>query len=233
MIVKASRAGIEHARDDDQAPAMGNVSYLLAAPEAREAWLVDPAWDVPGLLRQVEALGCELKRVLLTHNHADHAGGFIFGIQIPGIDDVEAALGNSVPVSVHAADLPQLARAFPGLEPLLEPLPDSPLELAGEEVRVLRTPGHTPGSVCYVASGTIFTGDTLFAQGCGRVDLPGGNAERMLESLRALKNADPELLLAPGHVYGLPRLSPAGDSGLPWSLTLGGTIARNGDFADL
>ena len=115
----------------------------------------------------------------------------------------------------------------------MEPLPDSPLELAGEEVRVLHTPGHTPGSVCYVASGTIFTGDTLFARGCGRVDLPGGDAERMLASLRALKEADPELLLAPGHTYGLSRSDFSAAEGLPWRLSLGETVARNGDFADL
>ncbi len=220
MLIQRSRAGVDHAREDDQAPAMANISYLLASPVLGEAWLVDPAWDVPGLLRQIADLGCRATRVLLTHTHADHCGGFIFGVQIPGLDDLEKILGLSVPVSVHPAEREGLLKTFPELEKVVEPLDEAvPLRLGDETVDWIHAPGHSPGSVCYRADGCIFTGDVLFARGCGRVDLPGGDPRAMVASLRLLRDEDPELRLCPGHSYGKTD-----------GATLGGALAALGEL---
>lgn len=162
---------------------MANFAYLLA-DDAGEGLLVDPAWDVPLLLKEAEAAGIRVRAILATHGHHDHVNG------IP-----EAKRATGAPVHAHrSADHPHDV-----------PLDDGQVFRVGAlEVRVVHTPGHRFDSVCYVVDGThVLTGDTLFVGECGRVDLPGSSVPDMWRSLNAILPALPDhLVVLPGHDYG-------------------------------
>lgn len=184
---------------------MENLAYLIGSASRREAWLVDPAWDVDGLLDRAEADGVRVVGALVTHYHPDHVGGSLFGMEIPGL--ARLLERHPVPVHVHAREVEGLRR-LTGLEAsdLVAHEGGDVLELGDVRVRLLHTPGHTPGSQCFLveergAEGHLVSGDTLFLGSCGRVDLPGSDPEAMYESLRSLARLPDATQLFPGHRY--------------------------------
>jgi hydroxyacylglutathione hydrolase len=178
--------------------------------------VVDPAYDVGGLFEVLEADGMRCTGVLATHYHADHIGGSLMGYPVEGVTAVlERA---QVPVHVQRAEAPWVVRAAGVSESDLE-LHDSGdvVEVGELEVELVHTPGHTPGSQCFSVAGRLVSGDTLFLDGCGRTDLPGGDPEQMYQSLTTrLARFGDDTLLYPGHLY-----SPEP------SATLGETRRRN------
>ncbi|OGO58748.1 MAG: hypothetical protein A2V85_15190 [Chloroflexi bacterium RBG_16_72_14] len=173
--------------------------HLLADPASREAIAIDTA--IPCLRWIADALAARdwtLKLIVSTHGHWDHTG-----------DNAAVAEHTGARIAVHALDRERLTTP----EPLFAPFPIPPsvpaVDLAeGGEVRfgeirlrVLHTPGHTEGSVClYDADGGyLYSGDTLFAGGWGRVDLPGGSAEAMAASISRLAGLEDPLRVMPGH----------------------------------
>lgn len=173
--------------------------YVLADERSREAIAIDTA--IPSLAWIKGALadrGWTLKLIVSTHGHWDHTG-----------DNAAVAEHTGARIAVHAADRDRLTKP----EPLFAPFPIPPsvpaVELAeGGEVRfgdirlrVLHTPGHTEGSVCLLDNdeGHLFSGDTLFAGGWGRIDLPGGSGEAMVASIARLAELEPHLRVMPGH----------------------------------
>lgn len=181
---------------------MENFVYAIGCERTRQCVLVDPAWDVPGLLDVLDEDGMELTGALITHYHPDHCGGSMMGFSAPGLPELMAARPVHVYVNEHeAAGLKQVTG-----------LSDSDLHLttSGEklsvgdmEVEFLHTPGHTPGSQCFRVGKGLVSGDTLFIQGCGRVDLPGGDAEEMYRTLTTkLARLPDDTILYPGHNYG-------------------------------
>jgi glyoxylase-like metal-dependent hydrolase (beta-lactamase superfamily II) len=185
---------------------MANLAYLVGSRSAREALVVDPAWSVDALLDRAEADGMKVVGALITHYHQDHVGGSIFGMEIEGV----ARLLERAPVPLHVnereaegtrritgASESDLARHAAGDE----------IALGGIRVRLLHTPGHTPGSQCFLVEeagqpGRLVSGDTLFLDSCGRVDLPGSSPEDMYYSLnRTLRALPDETVLYPGHLY--------------------------------
>ncbi len=173
--------------------------YVLADEEAREAVAIDTAIPSVGWLTgELARRDLALKLIVSTHRHWDHVG-----------DNAAVQAATGAPIACHALDRHGLERP----EPLFAPFPIPPsvpaVELAeGGEIhfgslvlRVLHTPGHTEGSVCLLApdDGLLLSGDTLFAGGWGRVDLPGGSAEAMVESLSRLATLDDRLRVLPGH----------------------------------
>jgi hydroxyacylglutathione hydrolase len=184
---------------------MANLAYMIGSLSERKAYLVDPAWNVQGLLDQAAKDEIEIIGALVTHYHQDHVGGEIFGHQIEGL----AALLERHPVPIHANKLE--------VDGLIKVTGVSNSDIRGHDggdllqiggigVRLIHTPGHTPGSQCFLVeeadqSGHLVAGDTLFLNGCGRVDLPGSNPRAMYESLETLKTLPDDTTLYPGHLY--------------------------------
>jgi len=185
---------------------MANLAYVIGSTSTREAVIVDPAWSVDALLDQAEQDGMKVVGALATHYHQDHVGGEIFGLQIEGLDRLMTR--NPVPVHVNKHEAEGLARVT-GVSPsdLVSHEGGDTLELGQVRVRFLHTPGHTPGSQCFLVeeadtNGHLVSGDTLFLGSCGRVDLPGADPEAMYHSLNhTLKSLPDETLLFPGHLY--------------------------------
>lgn len=164
-----------------------NFVYLIGSLETREAAVVDPAWDVPRILEAAAQDEMRITKVLITHTHFDHINGVQ---EILKATDAEVYLHKK-----ELSDIPIRKSSLRGVE-------------GGDEVQVgpfalslLHTPGHTPGSVCFSVEDRLIAGDTLFIGGCGRCDLPGGDAEKMFQSLQRLRRLDDRTVLYPGHNY--------------------------------
>ena len=189
-------------KSDSSAQQMANFIYLIGDKNTRECVIVDPAWDIDGILKVIEGEEMTLKGSLVTHYHPDHVGGSIFGMNIKGLAELMEKSPAPVYVNKHEADgLKQVT----GLSDTDLRLTDSEEKIKGGEIDVtfLHTPGHTPGSQCFRVGDYLVAGDTLFLQGCGRVDLPGGDSEEMYHTLtRRLAKIQDEIVLYPGHNYG-------------------------------
>jgi glyoxylase-like metal-dependent hydrolase (beta-lactamase superfamily II) len=185
---------------------MVNFVYLIGDLEKRQCLVVDPAWDVDDLLKIAEADGMEVVGALATHYHPDHVGGDMFGTEVKGIPDLLARKG--VKVHCNREESPWIRRVTGVSGSDLVPHEGGDVVRVGEiDVRTLHTPGHTPGSQCFLVEGRLVAGDTLFLQGCGRTDLPGGDPDAMYRSLtQTLAKIPDDVVLYPGHLYD-PRSS--------------------------
>jgi hydroxyacylglutathione hydrolase len=181
---------------------MQNFVYLVGDREACECVVVDPAWDVQGVIDTAAADGMKLTGALGTHYHPDHVGGSIFGFGIEGI----AELVGKNPCKLHVHRLEgDGVRKVTGLSEsdLVRHDSGDRIRVGEVEIEWLHTPGHTPGSSCFRVGNALIAGDTLFLQGCGRVDLPGGDPEEMRRTLsQRLAALDDSIILYPGHAYG-------------------------------
>ena len=179
---------------------MANFTYVVGSRETREVVIVDPAWDIEGLLKHIDEKDYVLKGSLATHYHPDHVGGGMGGNNIKGVADLVGE--RSVKVYANRLEADGIKRVT-GLSESDIVRVDSgdKLDVGPVEVEFLHTPGHTPGSQCFRIKHTLVSGDTLFIDGCGRVDLPGSNTEDMFHSLQKLKALPDDTLLLPGHNY--------------------------------
>ena len=152
---------------------MQNFIYLIKDVASNRAAIVDPAWDVPSIDRLAQQLGVNITDVLLTHSHHDH---------INGIAEL---------LSRHDAQLHILSEEYrfwdsQDFQPTLHSGGDV-IQLGETQIKILHTPGHTPGSACYHIGDDLITGDTLFVFGCGRCDMHGGSPEQMLNTLKDMR----------------------------------------------
>ncbi len=186
-----------------EAASFANFIYLIEEEGSRRCALVDPAWDIAGLLALLDSRELQLEAVLLTHTHADHAGGALGGIQIEGIAELWGR--RPVPVLLHPLELPRLRGALGGRATSLkfELVEEGGRRALGREtLSFLHTPGHTPGALSILAGDALLTGDTLFVDECGRVDLEGSDPVAMWHSLQRLAALPGETRVLPGHDYG-------------------------------
>ncbi len=173
--------------------------YLIGCGRTREGLVIDPGGDAPRIIDAIGRLGIEVSLILDTHGHVDH---------VAANAAVQRATGAKL--LIHEADRELIERPHPfwsamvgGIEPSE---PDGTLA-EGDElqvgdliVRVLHTPGHTPGCVCFALDDLLLTGDTLFAGSVGRTDLPGGSMPTLRQSLRRIRDdCDPATRVLPGH----------------------------------
>ncbi len=166
---------------------MDNFSYLVWDEKTKDAVIIDPAWQPEKIADAVKKEGLKPAAVLLTHGHPDHVNAVRY-----------FTAGADLPVYLHAADAEMLEDRPAGLKNVS----DGDAVTAGTlKLDVMHTPGHTPGSVCYVAGDAVFTGDTLFIGECGRVDLPGSSAEDLYASFVRLAALPDGSTVYPGHSY--------------------------------
>ena len=169
-------------------------SYLVTADGA-SAVLIDCGGEEP--LAEAERRGLRVAAVLLTHGHFDHIGGCA-AAKRRGIS-VGCAAAEERLIAAQPAFAAQLGLRVPPFAPDFTFSGGDSLAYGGLTFRVLATPGHTPGGVCFACGGALFTGDTLFAGSVGRTDLPGGSAAELRESLRMLFALEGDYTVYPGH----------------------------------
>jgi len=204
-------AGRQVATSNPAASQMANFMYLLGDVANRQAFIVDPAWDVQSLIDVAQEDGYDVAGALVTHYHPDHVGGDLFGFSIEGVARLLEHKAVPVYVNKHEADgLKKVTGLSEGDLRRVES--DETVSLGEIPIRCLHTPGHTPGSQCFLVGDRLVAGDTLFVQGCGRVDLPGGDPDQMYESLtQKLAKLPTRTVLYPGHHYGPTETSTIGD----------------------
>ena len=204
-------AGRDFATANEIAAQMANFVYAIGDSATRQCVLIDPAWDVDGLLDRLDADGMTLIGALATHYHPDHVGGGMFGLHVEGLPRLLEK--RPVPIHVHADEGDGL-RLVTGVSEsdLVRHRGGDTLRVGGVDVQFLHTPGHTPGGQCFLAGGNLLAGDTLFVRGCGRVDLPGGDPEEMYRTLtQRLASLPDDIVLYPGHDYADRPNSTLGD----------------------
>ena len=189
---------------------MANYVYLVGDMETREVMVVDPAWDVGAILDVIDADDMKLTGALVTHYHPDHIGGDLFGHSIEGVPELLER--RPVKIHMHKEEAPYVKRTL-GLESsdFVAVDGETTVKVGELPIRIIHTPGHTPGSLCFLVAGNLVSGDTLFIGSCGRVDLPGSNPADLYASLtQKLKKLPDDTVLYPGHNYAPEHTSTIG-----------------------
>ena len=196
-------AGRDFAASDPIAQQMVNFAYLVGDRQTGEALVVDPAYAVRELVDIAGADGLRVTGALVTHYHQDHVGGSMMGWEIEGVaellalDDVDARIH----VNRHEAFGVKRVTGASDSDLVLHDSGDT-VTVGAVEVKLLHTPGHTPGSQCFLVAGKLVAGDTLFLDGCGRTDLPTADPDEMYFSLtQRLAVVPDDTILYPGHLY--------------------------------
>ena len=168
---------------------MQNFAYFIGDKETAQIAVVDPAWDVDLICQEAEKNNFKIVSILLTHGHYDHTDG------VPGL-----LSRHDVPVyiSEHESKI-----YMPDCKNLKKTKDREKIKIGNVNIECILTQGHTMGSQCFYVPGHLITGDTLFVHGCGRCDLPGGDAKKMYHSLYNIIGKLPdETIIYPGHFYG-------------------------------
>ena len=195
-------SGRDFAQGDEIAAQMRNFAYLIGDRQTGDCVVVDPAYAAGELVDALEADGLHLSGVLVTHHHPDHVGGSMMGFELKGLAELLERV--SVPVHVNSQEA-QFVSRITGI-----PMSDLTSHEHGDKVSVgaidielLHTPGHTPGSQCFLLDGRLVAGDTLFLEGCGRTDFPGGDSDEIFRSLQKIAQLPGDPTVFPGHWYSL------------------------------
>jgi glyoxylase-like metal-dependent hydrolase (beta-lactamase superfamily II) len=206
-------AGRDYARDDQIARQMVNFVYLIGDRETGEAIAVDPAYDPAELVDVLAADGMHLSGALITHYHPDHVGGDLGGWSIRGVADLLALPGVDARLHVQAEEAHGMKRVTGCSDSdLVLHASGDVVDVGSIPITLIHTPGHTPGSQCFFVDGRLVSGDTLFLDGCGRTDLPGGDTAALYESITQKLAVVPDnTVLYPGHLYSAEPNAPMGD----------------------
>lgn len=168
---------------------MGNLVYFIGDPLTNKVAVVDPAWETKAILKTAEKHSWQIVAVLLTHGHHDHINA------LP-----ELLKTVTVPVYISSQEAAFYRPDCPNLHFTVD---HAKIKVGNIDIECLYTPGHTPGCQCFRIGNRLMTGDTLFIDGCGRCDLPGGDPQTMIKTLIKLKAELPDdTIIYPGHSYG-------------------------------
>ena len=171
--------------------AYGTNCYIVHDSASETCCVIDPGYTPEKVLSEVDALGLTVEAILLTHGHFDHVGGVKEIAAETGCDVYLCADELTMPPQMTAGQLYYTKTYGEG----------DTLHLAGLTISVIRTPGHTPGSVCLLIDDAMFSGDTLFAGSYGRTDFPTGSGRQIAESVRRLLSTLPDdTMVYPGHM---------------------------------
>lgn len=165
--------------------------YILMDEDTKESAVIDPGGDADVLIKAIKDMSANPKYILLTHGHTDHTGGVL---------DLKQEF--KVPVYLNEADYEMIKSGeyiYGDINGKVDSFINDGdiLKLGAKEIKVIHTPGHTPGGVCFLVDNTVFTGDTLFAGSIGRTDFGGGDFETIIKSIKE------KLMMLPGEVVVL------------------------------
>ena len=201
LYFKQLLSGRDFGNTDNLAKQMVNFVYLIGDRETGESVIVDPAYDIDALLEILEEDGMQCSGVLATHYHPDHVGGSMMGYDIIGVKE----LLEHVSVPIHAQkEEAEFITKVTGIESkdVMEHSSGDIVTVGEIKIELIHTPGHTPGSQCFLVENRLVAGDTLFFGACGRTDLPGGDPAALYDSLHnRLSKVPDEATLFPGHLY--------------------------------
>ena len=170
---------------------MQNFTYIVEDDDTNEGIVIDPSWDLGEIQQIITRKNLKIKYIVNTHHHFDHT------------------LGNQGMVDFTGAQIIQHENSQ--LQKDIVVKNGDVIKFGNSELKVLHTPGHSKDSICLIGDGKLFSGDTIFVGNCGRVDLPGGSAKELFHSLLdVLYDLDEDLVLYPGHNYGLTEISTIG-----------------------
>lgn len=182
---------------------MVNFAYLLGDRETGECVVVDPAYNVDDLVAIAAADDMKIVGALASHYHADHVGGSMMGYSIEGI--ARLLEHQDIPIHVNEHEVPWIMKTTGVSEDHLSAHSSGDVVSVGDlNITLVHTPGHTPGSQCFLVNGCLVSGDTLFLDGCGRTDLPGSDVGQMYDSLSTLASLPDDTIVLPGHRYSEP-----------------------------
>ncbi|MFQ3314558.1 MAG: hydroxyacylglutathione hydrolase [Candidatus Poriferisodalaceae bacterium] len=194
-------SGRDFAVGNQLAEQMANFVYLIGDRETGDAVAVDPAYGVADLLDILADDDMRLSGVLATHYHPDHVGGSMMGHSIEGIRELLELQGVKIHVQAAEAQLIKKVTEVSDTDLMIHD-PGDRIMVGEIPIDLIHTPGHTPGSQCFLVEGTLVAGDTLFLEGCGRTDLPGSDPSAMFHSLHhTLSKVPDDTVLFPGHRY--------------------------------
>jgi glyoxylase-like metal-dependent hydrolase (beta-lactamase superfamily II) len=201
LYFKQLLSGRDFGSTDNLAKQMVNFVYLIGDRETGDSIIVDPAYDIKALLEVLEEDDMQCSGVLATHYHPDHVGGSMMGYNIVGVKELLEQI--SVPIHAQKEEAEFIVKVT-GLESrdVMEHSSGDVVNVGEIEIELIHTPGHTPGSQCFLVENRLVAGDTLFLEGCGRTDLPGGDPVALYHSLHhRLSKVPDEATLFPGHLY--------------------------------
>ena len=171
---------------------MQNFSYIIGDEKSKEAAVVDAGWEAGELISIAGNEKLKIKKIILTHSHYDHAQ-----------KADELASKTNADIYFHENDSNEIRRVIKNPDIAIHKLKNNDeIKVGNIKIKVIHTPGHTPGGICLLAGNKLLTGDTLFVNAIGRVDLPGGDAVKLFESLQRLKKLSDDVEIYPGHDYG-------------------------------
>lgn len=171
---------------------MQNFVYLIGDEVSKEAAVVDAGWDADKIIEIADKEKLKIKKIILTHSHFDH---------IQKVDELASKTASSV--YFHEDDSNEIKKSIknPAIKIVTLKNNDA-MNIGNLKIKIIHTPGHTPGAICLLVENKLLTGDTLFVNAIGRTDLAGGDSLKLFESLKKLKRLGDNIEVYPGHDYG-------------------------------
>jgi len=179
---------------------MQNFVYVIGDESTKEAVVVDCGWDVDKIIESANKEKLKITKIIVTHCHYDH------------VQSVNELIDKTnAEVYFHEDEHDYIKKSLENKKIRIKKLNDNDSIILGNiKIKIIHTPGHTPGSICLLVENKLLTGDTLFVNAIGRTDLPGGDAMKLFESLQKLKKLDDDIEIYPGHDYGQTKFSTIG-----------------------
>lgn len=202
LYFKQLLSGDDIGSEQRVAQQMVNFIYIIGDKETKEAVVIDPAYNTSDILDVLAEDDMKLTGVLASHYHSDHIGGTMMGFELEGIAELLEKV--QVPIHVQQDEAEFVTKTTGVSAELVKHTSGDKVKVGEFDIELIHTPGHTPGSQCFFLEqeNLVLSGDTLFLNGCGRTDLPGGSAEQLYESINhKLAKIPDETTLFPGHLY--------------------------------